>query len=76
MKQVEEKHGRFQFVVEIAHKEVVLILISLYWMNRASSMPLSLSSSSLFLFAKVFARCNYPAIFVYYRIKRIKYNIN
>ena len=26
---VEEKRGRFQFVVEIAHKAVVLILISL-----------------------------------------------
>ena len=28
-KQVEEKRARFQFVVEIAHKAVVLILISL-----------------------------------------------
>ena len=29
-KQVGEKRGRFQFVVEIAHKKVILILISLY----------------------------------------------
>ena len=29
-KQVEEKRWRFQFVVEIAHKAVVLILVSLY----------------------------------------------
>ena len=28
-KQVGEKRGRFQFVVEVAHKAVVLILISL-----------------------------------------------
>ena len=28
-KQVGEKHARFQFVVEIAHKAAVLILISL-----------------------------------------------
>ena len=28
-KQVGEKRGRFQFVVEITHKAVVLILISL-----------------------------------------------
>ena len=29
-KQVGEKRGRFQFIVEITHKAVVLILISLY----------------------------------------------
>ena len=38
----EKSAGKFQFVVEIAHKEVVLILINLYVVHRTKLRALQL----------------------------------